>query len=712
MKGKKANIKSLLVIGDDEAVNKSEEILKKELPHHQIDILIDRDDYVSSFEDVDDNIKLKKIKQSILNDAEKFHFLFKNTSNAIFLVDATTGKYLDANIKAEQLTGRSLKELRSLKTTDINPSGAQERLKRLLDNQKISDEIIEYIRPDGSTRIARLNAVHFKGTLYFGIAQDITDLIDIKSDYKIQNRIYKNLINNLPGFVYQCKNDEDWTMIFISDSCEEITGYKPDELVGNAIISYNDLILEEYKEKVWEGMQRALENKSRFVLKYPIRTKEKQIKWLEERAVGVFSESGELQHIEGFITDDTQNVRNEEVQKVVFNISSSVVHSKDTKELTSKIKSELGKIIDTTNFYIALYDKRTDTFSLPFFSDQKDNITNLPAGKTMTKYVVETKKSLLANIETKKKLVKEGKLEHKGSLSKVWLGVPLKVQDEIMGVLAVQSYEDEFAYNESDMQLLEFVSGQIGLSIQIIKKEEELRQALVKAEEADRLKTSFLANMSHEIRTPMNGILGFTQLLREDDLTFGERQHFLTIIEKSGNRMLNIINDLIDVSKVDAGLMDVNITGVDLFEITNYLYTFFLPEVKKKGIQLELEHSNEKESVFIQTDGEKVYAILTNLIKNAIKYSDRGIITFGYIDKVTETEFFVKDTGVGIPEEKKKDVFNRFFQLNNSTDPFTEGSGLGLSITKAYVELLGGNIWFKSKENVGTEFHFVIPNNQ
>jgi signal transduction histidine kinase len=398
------------------------------------------------------------------------------------------------------------------------------------------------------------------------------------------------------------------------------------------------------------------------------------------------------------------------VQKALFKISSSVINSHDLESLLLKIKIELGTIIDTTNFYVALYNKEKDTFSLPFFSDQKDNLSDLPAGKTMTKYVVETQKSLLANIEIKNELAKQGKLEFKGTLSKVWLGVPLKVDGEITGVLAVQSYDDENAFNESDMKLLEFVSDQIGLSIQIKQKEDELKEALQKAEEADRLKTSFLANMSHEIRTPMNGILGFTQLLKEEDLSGDERQQFLSIIEKSGNRMLNIINDLIDVSKVDAGLMDVNITDVDLFEVTNYLYTFFIREVEQKGIKLKLFHPKNQGSFMIQTDGEKIYAILTNLIKNAIKYSEKGTIEFGYFENTNgEIEFLVKDTGIGIPEEKKKDVFSRFVQLNNTTDPFTEGSGLGLSITKAYVELLGGKIWFDSTENVGTEFCFTIP---
>lgn len=696
MKGDQKNNKNLLVVSDEDVADKVGEILKKELPNHQFKLIGDEEPYVTGSE--------------IHSAAEKYQFLFKNTSNAIFLVDIDADKYLDANDAALNLTGLKFSELLSQKISENNFKIVGQKRKKLINNSDVSGEIVEYLRPDGSIKIARLNVIHFKKSLYFEIAQEVTDLFDTQLEYEKQGRVYKNLVDNLPGFVYQCKNDRNWTMLFMSNACESITGYKPYEVINNKLLSYNDIIHKDHRQAIWDNMQKTLKRRERFEYRYPIQTRSRQLKWVNERAIGVYDTDGRVLHIEGFITDVTEAVRYEQVQKALINISSSVIHSKDLGSLIFEIKNELGSVIDTTNFYIALYDRKKDIFSLPFFSDEKDHITDLPAGKTMTKFVVDTEKSLLATIATKQKLVKEGKLEFKGTLSKIWLGVPLKVEGEIIGVLAIQSYDDENAYDESDLRILEFVSDQVGLSIQIKRKEEELKDALVMAEEADRLKTSFLANMSHEIRTPMNGILGFTQLLRENDISYEERQHFLSIIEKSGNRMLNIINDLIDVSKVDAGLMDVNITGVDLFEVSNYLYTFFLREVEEKGISLKLEHPSDSESMFIQTDGEKLYAILTNLIKNAIKYSEKGSIIFGYNDLGKDIEFYVKDTGIGIPEHKKKDVFNRFVQLNTSTDPFTEGSGLGLSITKAYVELMGGEIWFNSTENVGTEFYFAIPN--
>jgi PAS domain S-box-containing protein len=707
VKGENEHKKSLLIWGSlEKEADRLKNIVEKEFPDYTVKI---QSEVISNNKDAhEQKIEMEK-KDSVNEYISSYQFLFDQNPNALFLVDFLNQKYLDANASALKLTGRSLEELKELSTSDINLQIAIDRIQELKNNELKDGELLEYVQPDGTLRIARLDVLQFRDDLYWVIARDVTDVVLTKTRLKERDRVYKTLIDNLPGFVYQCKNDEYWTIMFITKTCETITGYKPEELVNNQQANFEELIIGEYKELTRAKMEEALENKSRFDFRYPIKTKDNKVKWVRERSVGVFDEEGELTHIEGFVTDITEAVRYEQIQKALLQISSSVIKSSDNEQLISVIKEELGHVIDTTNFYIALYDPETDTFSLPYFKDQKDRITQLPAGKTMTKYVVESQKSLLANVELKRKLVEEGKIELKGSLSKIWLGVPLKVRDEIVGVLAVQSYDDAQAYNESDLHLLEFASDQIGLFIQIKRKEEELKNALLKAEEADRLKTSFLANMSHEIRTPMNGILGFTQVLREEDLTLEERMQFLSIIEKSGNRMLNIINDLIDVSKVDAGLVDVNITGVDVYEVTNYLYNFFKPEVEKKGIGFELKHNDTSKSFLVQTDGEKLYAILTNLIKNAIKYSNEGKIEYGYSYKSGDLTFYVKDTGVGIPEDKKKEVFSRFVQLNKSTDPFLEGSGLGLSIVKAYVELLGGEIWFESKENIGTTFFFNLP---
>ena len=239
----------------------------------------------------------------------------------------------------------------------------------------------------------------------------------------------------------------------------------------------------------------------------------------------------------------------------------------------------------------------------------------------------------------------------------------------------------------------------------------ELIKAKEKAEESDRLKSAFLANMSHEIRTPMNGILGFTELLKEPQLTDKEQWQYISMIEKSGARMLNIINDIINISKVEAGLMDVAIGSININEQIEYIYNFFKPEVEQKGMQLSFKNTLPAKAALIETDREKVYAILTNLVKNAIKFTFAGSIELGYEKKGGFLEFFVKDTGIGIPQDKKTAVFDRFVQLHVGDKRAFQGAGLGLAISKAYVELLGGKIWEESEEGKGSVFYFTIPYN-
>jgi len=257
---------------------------------------------------------------------------------------------------------------------------------------------------------------------------------------------------------------------------------------------------------------------------------------------------------------------------------------------------------------------------------------------------------------------------------------------------------------------------------------EDLKTAKEKAEENERLKSAFLANMSHEIRTPMNGILGFAGLLKEPMLTGEEQKEYIGIIEKSGARMLNIINDVITISKVESGQMKTFITPTNVNEQVEYIYNFFKLEVEQKGLHIVINKPLTDHEATVKTDKEKIYAILTNLVKNAIKFSDSGTIEIGYtrrekalggdkvlgIDKAClvytdELEFYVKDNGVGIPPDRMEAIFDRFVQADIGDKRAFQGAGLGLSISKAYVEMLGGKIWVESEEAKGSNFYFTIP---
>ncbi len=243
--------------------------------------------------------------------------------------------------------------------------------------------------------------------------------------------------------------------------------------------------------------------------------------------------------------------------------------------------------------------------------------------------------------------------------------------------------------------------------------EVELIRAKEEAEKSEQLKSAFLANMSHEIRTPMNGILGFADLLKTPNLPSEKQLQYINIIKKSGERLLNLINDIVDISKIEANLMKTNLVDVAFNPVMDYLFLFFNQEAISKGIQLTLKKGAFEENAKIKTDKEKFCAILLNLIKNAIKYTNEGTIEFGYKlttkEEVNYLEFYVKDTGIGVPKNRQKAIFERFIQADIKDKNALQGAGLGLSISKAYVEMLGGELFVKSTENKGSKFYFTLP---
>lgn len=318
--------------------------------------------------------------------------------------------------------------------------------------------------------------------------------------------------------------------------------------------------------------------------------------------------------------------------------------------------------------------------------------------------------------------------------------------------LRITNRELIFQIEEKEIQASELMVANQELIFQNKEKEKlavELIAAKEKAEESDRLKSCFLANMSHEIRTPLNGVLGFTELLKDPELDDEQKLYYLSILEKSGERLLNIINNIMCISKIESGHMGISISEMNINEQLKELHTFFKPEAEQKGLQIFLKNNLDSEETIVKTDRDKVYAILTNLIKNAIKFTDKGSIEFGYgstgsptvagdsgrdkacdgRDKAclvstpttTTIKFYVKDTGIGIAPEKFEMIFERFRQGNETLNKKYEGAGLGLSISKAFVEMLGGKIWIErapapeaidsNRDGKGTTIYFTIPFN-
>lgn len=344
--------------------------------------------------------------------------------------------------------------------------------------------------------------------------------------------------------------------------------------------------------------------------------------------------------------------------------------------------------------------------------DDKDRFEEVPLKDTLSAYVINTGQPLFARDKDIEKLEQKGIVKSVGSQSKVWLGVPLKIDEEIFGIIVVQSYTNKNLYTKKDLNLLEFVSGQIASVIARKQYEEQLITAKEKAEESDRLKTVFLSNMSHEVRTPMNAIIGFSNLLKDNTLTEEERNEYIDIISNRTVDLLNIITNIIDISRFETGTVEVYNNEFNIKDLFVDLYEYYQKvktETNKSQIELTLALSEESNKII--TDYSKLKQIINNLLNNAFKFTEKGQISFGYEFDQTKKEIlvFIKDSGKGIVDDKKRIIFNSFRQANEGNIRVHQGLGLGLSISKKIVELLNGKIWVESTENVGSTFYFTIP---
>ena len=504
-----------------------------------------------------------------------------------------------------------------------------------------------------------------------GIARDITDRKRNDEALDRERTLLLTLVDMLPSFIYIKDCESRFQIVNMAcanfmgaSSTRELIGktdsdfYPPDIAAAFrsdeiSVLEGNPIINKEQRSISADGTQRIL-----LTTKVPFRNREMKIVGLVGRSIDIT----DSKNAENALRESEENFR------VLFDES-------PLPTIISEMPS--GKI--------TLVNKR--------MAGMMGREQNEIIGKTANDL------GMLKNPEDQEKLIKL--ISKQGYVDNL----------EIDKVFPIQHGTDLIS-----MRLVSIMGKMYCLTIvQDITERKDAEKALIKArekaEESDRLKSAFLANMGHEIRTPMNGILGFSELLKNPALTGKEQQDYISIIEKSGARMLNIINDLINISKIESGQMNVNISACNINEQSDFIYSFFTPEVNSKGLKLSLSCGLTSDKALIKTDKEKVNAILINLIKNSIKFTEKGSVDFGYEKKDGYLEFFVKDTGVGISQEQKDFIFERFRQGNESLSRDYEGAGLGLSISKSFAEMLGGTIWMESEVKSGSVFYFTIPYN-
>lgn len=513
---------------------------------------------------------------------------------------------------------------------------------------------------------------------------------DVKSKMIQTQRMLENLIENISGMVYRCKNDEQWTMTFVSYGALDLTGYNANDLLLNRKISYNDLIYPDDRKRIRDRWQKMIHCKGYFSEEYRIIDANGTVKWVWEKGSGVYDRFGEIIELEGLIFDisarklaETKEKESETRFRMLFECSED-----------ANLIFENDKIIDCNNA------------TLKILKATRDQII----GKTASDFSPEYQANGMLSSRSAKmmfnKVIKNGyhRFEwiHK-SLDNVAFWVEVMLTHVIIDGKSYihTTWRDINERRIAQQQLVQ-------MNVELNNLNDELSKAKNIAENADRLKSAFLANMSHEIRTPMNGILGFAELLQTPGLPHRDILEYVGIINSCSSQLMALIDDIIDISKIEAGQLVINRTKVSLRRMFDEIY-FIISKSNSKNIEIIRPDFIDSHDLLIIADEIRLRQVMLNLTNNALKFTSSGYIKMGFQKDSNSVKIFVKDTGIGIAPHNHQIIFERFHQIIANILPEKGGTGLGLAISKALVEQMGGRIWVESALGVGSTFWIELP---
>jgi PAS domain S-box-containing protein len=630
------------------------------------------DGIILVFSDVTEKYTLQ---QQIFESEQKYRLAFKTNPDSIN-INKMDGTYVDINQGFTNITGYTEDDVIGKSSLELNiwafPED-REKLVKDLQTKGYCHNLESHFRcKDGSIKTGLMSAAIVlinNEPHIISITRDITELKRIDAELKESEQKFRTVAETASTaiFIYR----EKFIYInYINKFAQVLLGYTPEEMYN---LNVWDIVHPDYKELIEDRAKSRLAGEniiSRY--EFPIVTKSGETRWVDFTS-GLITYQGEKAAI-GTAYDITD--------KKKFEI-----------ELINSERTYKG-IINNINEAVYIQDE-DGTFL--FVNDAAEKMYGFPK-----EYFIGKNPSLISapnknNIDEVALLVK-----------KAYNGEPQ--QFNFWGIRADGSIFPKIV----SVTPGEFFGKKVVIAVarditETYNLIEELKVAKEKAEESERLKSAFLANMSHEIRTPMNGIIGFSQLLSAPNVPENNRVEYAQILNSSCNRLLNTVNDILDLSKIDAKQIQINLQPFELKTIFQELYKLHFKSFSLNKIDLSYLIDEHLENFKIISDNQKVYQILNNLLNNAFKFTKQGSVEFGAKLKNDEIEFFVKDTGVGISSNAIDKIFDRFVQENSSISRGHEGSGLGLSIAKGLVELLGGRIWVDSIKGKGSTFYFAIP---
>jgi len=573
---------------------------------------------------------------------------------------------------------------------------------------------------------------------------------------------HRGNLNALVDMAYRCRNDESWTMEYVSDGCERLTGYRPDELLMNRRIAFGDLVGRDYRRILWEAIQHALRRREPFELIYPITTSAGTEKWVQERGQGIFSEEGALLYMEGYINDITRHREEQEALKrrivaltqpagkaavprfqELFNMD-EIQELQDAFAQATGVASiitdpegrPLTKPSNFCDLCMNIIRKTEKGEANCFKSDSLIGRKNpggpivqpclsgglLDGGSSIcvgdlhiASWLVGQVFDESADMETMLRYGREigdDERDYREALARVTHMSKEQFTSVCNALFLFARQLSKLAYHNV-LQAREIEEMVKLRTAELEHANRELERARKDAEEASRAKSFFLANMSHELRTPLNAIIGYSEMLQEEAEDEGQ-ESFIPDLEKiraAGKHLLALINDILDLSKIEAGKMTLFMETFDVRAMVHDVESIITPLVEKNGNTLKIECNGEPGAM--HADLSKVRQGLFNLLSNACKFTREGEVKLRVVREECGGKdwllFHVSDTGIGISPEQMQKLFQAFSQADSSTSRKFGGTGLGLSITRSFCRLMGGDVTVESVPGNGSTFTLRLP---
>jgi hypothetical protein len=404
--------------------------------------------------------------------------------------------------------------------------------------------------------------------------------------------------------------------------------------------------------------------------------------------------------------------KNQDLAKL-FNISLHLLESVERRKVLQQIASSSAQFVGSDSS--AIYIVKDQELFLEVTSPELPE--NFPEAyrKAMLNHHPHIKRAIdtsttvvISDVSAEPLTAEERDIAERRNLCSI-IYIPLFIHNRAAGVLILGTVGRTHNFDRHEMDMFRTLSNIASLALENSYLFENLKIAKEEAEESNRLKTAFLHNISHEIRTPLNAIVGFTHLLGQPGIKTDKRNEYINIVNQSNKQLLSIIDDILNLSYIEAGQMLVNKTRTDLRRIFINLYNQYHPEAEKKGLEFNLNFSIDPPNESIITDETKLIQVLTNLLNNAVKFTHGGSIELGCRQRDDHLEMYVADTGIGIHETEHARIFERFYKVDKSVSRLYGGTGLGLAISAAYVQLMRGRISIDSAPGKGSRFTLTLP---